>query len=273
MTQPSASPPVSSFRPASGWQFDAAPPVAPRSVARDVVSPVAVSLAIVGLLLHGLQGVVTVAPFVELDAAVVLRVLAIWAPTVVLISLGLAVASRSTPLAGTMTVLTVATAALIAVFGVLGSIAWWESLAIVPVLIALVGGALAWIGITTGRAALDLVGLIVVVGAVVLHALLVVVSPLASGRIADVGAFAINGIPVQVLGVAAIVACAVARTSRTAVVATAVVLMVLALGILVGPLVTAVGSVEPNVGVLVVTVVRVVLIALGGALLLRTARR
>ena len=215
MTQPSASPPVSSFRPASGWQFQErpAPRTAPRAAASDVVSPLALALAIVGLLLHGVQGIVTVAPFVALDVAVVLRVLAIWAPTVVLISLGLAVAGRSTPLVGATTVLTAIAAVLVAVFGMLGTIAWWESLAIVPVLIALVGGVLAWIGIATGRSSLELVGLVVVAGGVLLHALLVLISPIASGRIADVGAFAINGVPVQVLGILAILACAVARRS------------------------------------------------------------
>lgn len=274
MSQPSAYPPEASFRPASGWQFEASGHQAAPRPSPAGIPTIAIALAALGLVLHGAQGIATVAPLVDLDAAVVARVLAIWSPTVALIALGLATAARSLVMTAIMTVATLAVAVLVVVFAGAGTIAWWETLAIIPLILGLAGGALSWMGLAADRTALASAGWIVVLTAVTLHAALVVVGPIVSGAIADIGSYLVNAAPVQVLGIAAIVAVSVSHGARAAAIGAGAILALLAFGLLVGPVLVAAASVEPNVGVLVVTAIRFLLVAAAGVLvILHAARR
>lgn len=273
MTQPSAYPPAASFRPASGWQFDGAPQRASTRPTSPSVPVAAIVLASLGLVLHGAQGIATVAPLVDLDIVSVARILAIWLPTMTLIALGIATSARSLVMTIALSATTLVVTILVVVFAGVGTIAWWEMLAVVPLVVALIGGVLSWSGLASDRAAAATTGWIVVLSAVVLHALLVVVGPVASSAVASLGPYLLNAVPVQVLGVAAIVATAVSRRTGLGTMIVGVAFVLLAAGLVLGPLVSTATSVEPNVGVLVVAIVRFLLVAGAGVLVLLAPRR
>ncbi|WP_144719819.1 hypothetical protein [Agrococcus jejuensis] len=266
MTQPSAYPPAASFRPASGWQFDgASAPVAATPSRRTSLVPGIV--LVVAFLLIGSQGAASTLSVGLPSAGDLAVTIALWSTSGVVLATLFAVASRVVWLAVAAGIAALADAIAIAVLLAIGSATGWDAVQLVPILLAVAAAAFVAL---SGRDAQGRAALLIAAGAVALfYVTAAAVQVLRSGDAGDLAMTLARSMPIAILAIAAALALHGARSR----IVPAVLLWALAASLLGAPLLATLAGSPPVLASMLVLVLRVLLVAGAGVLVLLASRR
>ncbi|QCR19945.1 hypothetical protein [Agrococcus sp. SGAir0287] len=266
MTQPSATPPVSSFRPASGWQHGAAPePTLARASRSGLLVPGI--LLVAAFLVIGSQGAASTLSVGMPSGLDLVTTIALWSTSGVVLATLFALASRVTGLVVAAGAAALLDAVVIVVLMPMGRTSGWDAVQLVPILLAVAAAAL---GVLTRRDGEGRAALLMAAAAVALfYVSAAVVQVLRTGEATDLAATLARSLPIAALAIASALALHGSSTPALP----AVLLWALALSLFIAPALAAAAGTPPVLASLVVLLLRGLLVLLAGVLVLRTSRR
>ncbi|MFC7432423.1 MULTISPECIES: hypothetical protein [unclassified Agrococcus] len=257
------------FRPASGWQQGGAPIARPRAVEAPATPSVALVLLAVSAYLLAAQVLASAMSAGSLDAGLTLSLLATWAPTGVVLSTLFAVAGRHRLLAAVCAGLGLVVAIGFPLLSA-GEV-WAPALVAVSVAIAVVAAVLGVLAPAEGTGPLRIVAVALAAAATLLFYGLSIVTPVVAleGSLSAVVGV-VGTTPIALLSVAAALVLCFAPDGRAL---AGWLVCGLAAALLILPIASLVVGQPPVPASVAVVVVRALLVAAAGVLLLRSARR
>lgn len=221
---------------------------------------------VAAFLLIGSQGAASTVSVGLPSAGDLVVTIALWSTSGVVLATLFAAASRIVGLAILAGAAALADAIVIAVLLGIGSVTGWDAVQLVPMLLAVAAAALAVLDRDgQGRIALSMAAAAVAL----FYVSAAVVQVLRTGDAADLGMTLARSLPIAILAIAA----AFAFDSRKAGLLPAILLWALALSLFGAPLLATLAGSPPVLASFVVLVLRAVLVAIAGLLVLLAARR